>query len=63
MLDTRAEAFGLFLHPNHQLIAVDPFRKTGIVFDDAGGSEEAAGHDAGEHQGVKIGARCVKRGG
>ena len=57
----RAETFGLFLHPRHQFVAVHAFGKAGIIFDDAGGGEQAAGLFAGEHERLEIGARGVKR--
>ena len=56
-----AEAFGLFLHPRHQFVAVHAFGKTGKIFHDAGGGEQAAGLAAGEDERRQIGARGVKR--
>ena len=49
-LHARAEALGLFLHPGHQLIAVNAFGKTGIVFDDTRGCEQASWQCSREHQ-------------
>ena len=57
----RAETFGLFLHSRHQFVAVHAIGKAGIIFDDAGGGEQAAGLLAGEHERLEIGARGVKR--
>ena len=62
-LDTRAEAFGLFLHADHEFVAVDAFRKAGKILNDAGGCKQAAGHASGEDQRLQIGAGGIEGGG
>src|SRR5690349_12970033 len=61
ILHASAEPFGLLLHAGHQLVAIDPFGKTGIILHDTGGGEQSTRHRAGEDQRSKIGARGVKR--
>ena len=61
-LDSGAKAFGLLLHARHQFIAVHAFRKAGIIFDDAGGGEQAAGLVAGKDERLQDWrARCKAR--
>jgi len=59
--DARAETLGLFLHSRHQFIAVHAFGEAGIIFHDAGGGEQTARLNAGQHARLEIGARGVKR--
>jgi hypothetical protein len=61
VLDARAELLGLRLHVHHQLRPHDAIREAGEVFDLRGRGELAAGHVAGEDQGLQIGASGVNR--
>ena len=55
------EAFRLLLHVHHELETIDPIDKAGVIFDNGGGSEQAARHDAGDHQRGQIRTGGVER--
>jgi len=56
-----AESLGLFLHPHHQLGAVDAFRKTRIVLDNARRREQSARLRPGEKTGIQVCPGRVER--
>ena len=59
VLDACAELFCLGLHVHHQLRSHDAVGETREVFDFGGRGELAAGHVAGEDQGLQVGATGV----
>ena len=62
-LEAGAEAFGLLAHDFHEFKAGNAVGKAGIVFDQGGGDEGAAGGRAVENEGGKAGTGGVDGGG
>src|SRR5258705_9968907 len=49
-LDPCAETLRLLLHPHHQLVTIDPFWKSRVIFNNARRGQQTSRQRAGQHK-------------